>query len=172
MVMTVNRVIEESDLAADEKRKAQNNLRRATPDEFDIFHRLFEIPEARKVAGEIFRGAHVVREEFISAIEADHIEHWLWGRIRLLSGDDKSTWYTLLRKPGGATMLYVPDATVTTVEHIEGRGVEPDHARPAGLRDVLLRLWPGRQRGRSEGADAASALPGPQGRHGAVAEAV
>jgi hypothetical protein len=59
MVMTVNRVIEESDLAADEKQKAQRNLRRATPDEFDILYRLFEIPEARAVAGEIFRGGHV-----------------------------------------------------------------------------------------------------------------
>jgi hypothetical protein len=58
-MMTVSRLIQNSDLAADEKRKALHNLRRATPDEFDILRRLFEIPEAQKLVGEIFRGAHV-----------------------------------------------------------------------------------------------------------------
>jgi hypothetical protein len=58
-MMTLNRLIQDSDLAADEERKAQHNLRRATADEFDILYRLFEIPEARKFVGEIFRGAHV-----------------------------------------------------------------------------------------------------------------
>jgi mannuronan synthase len=48
----------------------------------------------------------------------DTLDHWLWGEFRFLSGDDKSTWYALLRV--GARMLYVPDAHGTTIEHIEG----------------------------------------------------
>ncbi|MFT7221768.1 MAG: glycosyltransferase Alg8 [Candidatus Azotimanducaceae bacterium] len=41
-------------------------------------------------------------------LEADHLEHWLWGNFRFLSGDDKSTWYYMLTQD--AKMLYVPDA--------------------------------------------------------------
>ncbi len=58
-MMTLNRLIQNSDLAADEKRKAQHNLWRATPDEVDILARVFEIPETWKFTGEIFRGAYV-----------------------------------------------------------------------------------------------------------------
>jgi glycosyltransferase Alg8 len=83
----------------------------------------------------VFRAADALREDFIRTVESDHLDHWLWGRIPFLSGDDKSTWYSLLRKPGGATMLYVPDALAYTVEHIAGRGV-------ARMRFNLLR-WSG-----------------------------
>lgn len=58
-MMTLNRLIQESNLAEDQKRKARHNLRRATPDEVDILARLFEPPESWKFAGQIFRGAHV-----------------------------------------------------------------------------------------------------------------
>lgn len=64
----------------------------------------------------IFRAPIVVEEEFIRTLEADHLDHWLWGRFRFLSGDDKSTWFSLLSK--GYEMLYVPDATVLTIENI------------------------------------------------------
>jgi glycosyltransferase Alg8 len=70
----------------------------------------------------VFRARTVVQEEFISTIENDYLDHWLWGRFRFLSGDDKSSWYVLLRK--GATMLYVPDAITYTIERVEGNGVE------------------------------------------------
>jgi glycosyltransferase Alg8 len=83
----------------------------------------------------VFRAADVVQEEFIRMVEADHLDHWLWGRIRFLSGDDKSTWYTLLKKPGGSTMLYVPDAMAYTIERVAGSGV-------ARMRFNLLR-WSG-----------------------------
>jgi len=58
---------------------------------------------------------------FIRLLEADHLNHWLWGDFRFLSGDDKSTWYYMLTI--GAKMLYLPDAMVYTVEHVHGSGV-------------------------------------------------
>lgn len=64
----------------------------------------------------IFRAPIVVEEKFIRTLEADHLDHWLWGRFRFLSGDDKSTWFSLLEK--GYEMLYVPDASVITIENI------------------------------------------------------
>ena len=65
----------------------------------------------------IMRASQVMDEEFISLVENDSLYHWHWGTFRFLSGDDKSTWYTLLKR--GAEMIYVPDATVHTVEQIE-----------------------------------------------------
>lgn len=69
----------------------------------------------------VFRATYIVTEEFIRLQEADFLNHWLWGTFRFLSGDDKSTWYTLLRK--GVRMTYVPDASGTTIEVVEGSGV-------------------------------------------------
>ncbi|MFW5489491.1 MAG: glycosyltransferase [Desulfovibrio sp.] len=62
----------------------------------------------------MFRMQAIMTEEFIHTVENDHVEHWLFGHIPFLMGDDKSTWYVLLRK--GWEMLYVPDATVWAVE--------------------------------------------------------
>ncbi len=70
----------------------------------------------------IFRAPVVVDEEFIRTVEADYLDHWLWGRFRFLSGDDKSTWFSLLSR--GYEMLYVPDASVMTVENIGNRPME------------------------------------------------
>lgn len=69
----------------------------------------------------VFRGKHILNEKFIRTIEADHLDHWLWGRFRFLSGDDKSSWYRLLSL--GARMTYVPDATVYTIEVIKENGM-------------------------------------------------
>jgi len=68
----------------------------------------------------VFRGIHITSEEFIRLQEADYLNHWLWGTFRFLSGDDKSTWYTLLKY--GVRMTYVPDASGTTIEVVEGSG--------------------------------------------------
>ncbi|MGR3762299.1 glycosyltransferase (plasmid) [Roseobacteraceae bacterium NS-SX3] len=68
----------------------------------------------------VFRAQHIMDAKFIRTIEADHLDHWLWGRFRFLSGDDKSTWFHLLGKR--AKMTYVPDACVYTIEQIEGSG--------------------------------------------------
>jgi glycosyltransferase Alg8 len=68
----------------------------------------------------VFRATYIVTEEFIRLQEADFLDHWLWGKFRFLSGDDKSTWYCLLRK--GVRMTYVPDASGTTIEVVDGSG--------------------------------------------------
>ena len=70
----------------------------------------------------VFRARHLMDLEFIRTLEADHLKHWLWGEFRFLSGDDKSTWYYLLKHR--SRMLYVPDAIGYTVEVIEGSGLE------------------------------------------------
>ncbi len=70
----------------------------------------------------VFRAEHMLSLKFIRTIEADHLDHWLWGRFRFLSGDDKSTWYHMLTC--GAKMTYVPDATVYTIEVIKENGLE------------------------------------------------
>jgi len=82
-----------------------------------------------------FRARYVVEEPFIRLVEADYLDNWLWGRFRFLSGDDKSTAYALLSKPGGTVLRYVPDAVATTIEYVEGGGF-------ARVRQNLLR-WSG-----------------------------
>ncbi|MBU2580304.1 MAG: glycosyltransferase family 2 protein [Alphaproteobacteria bacterium] len=68
----------------------------------------------------VFRARHVISNEFIRLQEVDCLDHWLWGSFRFMSGDDKSSWYCLLRK--GVKMTYVPDASGTTIEVVEGSG--------------------------------------------------
>jgi glycosyltransferase Alg8 len=70
----------------------------------------------------VFRANYLTHYDFIRILESDHLEHWLWGNFRFLSGDDKSTWFYMLTKD--AKMLYVPDALVYTVEVIVGSGIE------------------------------------------------
>ena len=62
----------------------------------------------------VFRAHVVLAEEFVARLEADAIDHWLFGEVRFLMGDDKSTWFSLLQD--GWRMLYVPDVTVTSLE--------------------------------------------------------
>ena len=69
----------------------------------------------------IFRAKHLANMELIQLLENDYLEHWLWGRFRFLSGDDKSTWFYMLTQ--NAKLLYVPDAMAYTVEYIEGSGL-------------------------------------------------
>ncbi len=68
----------------------------------------------------VFRARHITSYEFIRLLEADYLDDWLWGQFRFLSGDDKSTWYYILKQ--GGNMLYVPDATGYTIEIIEEGG--------------------------------------------------
>jgi mannuronan synthase len=83
----------------------------------------------------IFRARAALQPDLIRLIEADHLDHWLWGRFRFLSGDDKSTWYALLRQRGGTMLLYVPDTLVWTIERVEDNGI-------ARMKQNLLR-WSG-----------------------------
>ncbi len=70
----------------------------------------------------VFRANHLTKYDFIRMLEADHLEHWLWGKFRFLSGDDKSTWYFMLTQD--AKMAYVSDALVYTIEEVDGSGIE------------------------------------------------
>jgi len=70
----------------------------------------------------IIRARHALHPDFIEIVEEDHLDHWLWGRFRFLSGDDKSTLYYMLR--AGAKMIYVPDALVVTIEQVKGSGYD------------------------------------------------
>ena len=72
----------------------------------------------------VFRAQHMINLKFIRTIEADHLDHWLWGRFRFLSGDDKSTWYHMLTRD--AKMTYVPDATVYHNRNNQRRWYGPD----------------------------------------------
>jgi len=62
----------------------------------------------------LIRAAHAVDPEFIAYLENDRIKHWLHGEIKFVTGDDKSTWYVLLKR--GCEMLYVPDAHIYCME--------------------------------------------------------
>ncbi len=67
----------------------------------------------------VFRAELALTAEFIGAIAADAIQHRRLGEIRMVTGDDKSTWFSLLRH--GWKMLYVPDVAVYNVEELPGR---------------------------------------------------
>ncbi len=63
----------------------------------------------------MFRAEIITNPDFIAQIQNDSLNHWRLGRFKFLTGDDKSSWYWVLKN--GWNMLYVPDATVTTIEH-------------------------------------------------------
>ena len=71
----------------------------------------------------ILRGDVATNPRFIEAVEADYIDHWRFGRVQLLTGEDKSTWFWLLN--ADYRMLYLPDVQVTTVEHPPARWLLP-----------------------------------------------
>lgn len=63
----------------------------------------------------MFRASVVTQPEFINDVENDNLEHWRLGTFKFLTGDDKSSWFSLMRQ--GWDTYYVPDAVVNTVEH-------------------------------------------------------
>nr|WP_203230010.1 mannuronan synthase [Azotobacter chroococcum] len=63
----------------------------------------------------VFRAAVVTDPEFIIDVENDNLDHWRLGRFKFLTGDDKSSWFSLMRL--GYDTFYVPDASIHTVEH-------------------------------------------------------
>lgn len=62
-----------------------------------------------------FRARVMVEPDFIHDVEADYLEHWRLGRFQFLTGDDKSSWFSLMR--AGWDTFYVPDSNTMTVEH-------------------------------------------------------
>jgi glycosyltransferase Alg8 len=61
-----------------------------------------------------FRAGLACDHSFIEMIEVDYLDHWRLGRFRFLTGDDKSTWFWMLKS--GYKMLYIPDVVVATIE--------------------------------------------------------
>ncbi|QXH37455.1 glycosyltransferase [Pseudomonas muyukensis] len=62
-----------------------------------------------------FRAGVMTDPAFIRDVEADFLEHWRLGRFQFLTGDDKSSWLSLMR--AGWDTFYVPDSHTLTVEH-------------------------------------------------------
>ncbi|NUT80925.1 glycosyltransferase family 2 protein [Pseudomonas brassicacearum] len=63
----------------------------------------------------VFRATVVTNPDFIADVESDSLQHWRLGRFKFLTGDDKSSWFSLMRL--GYDTFYVPDAAINTVEH-------------------------------------------------------
>jgi glycosyltransferase Alg8 len=81
----------------------------------------------------MFRASIVTSPEFIEDVENDHLDHWRLGRFKFLTGDDKSSWYSLVRM--GWDTWYVPDASITTVEH------PPDKSFVRASRKLMFRWY-------------------------------
>ena len=64
----------------------------------------------------VIRATQAADPDFIQLVESDYIEHWRLGRINFLSGDDKSTWFWLLKH--GWRMVYVPDVRSDSFEEL------------------------------------------------------
>ena len=80
----------------------------------------------------MFRARLACDPSFIEAIEHDYIEHWRLGRIQMLTGDDKSSWFWFLSH--GYLMYYVPDLQVETIE-------QPPHKSFIRSARVLMTRW-------------------------------
>jgi glycosyltransferase Alg8 len=64
----------------------------------------------------MFRAHLVADREFVETVQRDYIEHWRLGRFQFLTGDDKSSWYYIMKN--GWNTIYVPDVVITTYEEI------------------------------------------------------
>ncbi|MEO1285173.1 MAG: glycosyltransferase [Pseudomonadota bacterium] len=62
----------------------------------------------------VFRADLATNPEFINGICNDYLDHWRLGRVNFLTGDDKSTWFWLLRN--GYEMAYLPDVQSHSME--------------------------------------------------------
>ncbi len=62
----------------------------------------------------LFVARIAVDPDFIRHVKEDSINHWRLGEVKFLTGDDKSTWFWLLRR--GYQMLYLPDVRAVSLE--------------------------------------------------------
>lgn len=65
----------------------------------------------------LFRAKAALNPSFRENLAYDYLNDWLWGQFRFFSGDDKTSWYWLLRE--GYDMIYLPDVIVNTIEVID-----------------------------------------------------
>ncbi len=63
----------------------------------------------------LFRASIATDPRFIADVEHDSLEHWRLGRFPFLTGDDKSSWFSVVRL--GWRTFYVPDVAIQTIEH-------------------------------------------------------
>lgn len=75
----------------------------------------------------MIRAKVICNPDFIQQVENDHIDHWRIGEVKFLTGDDKSSWFWLLRN--GYKMVYVDDVVVSTVEDPPGERFIPAAAQ-------------------------------------------
>lgn len=80
----------------------------------------------------MFRASIITDTEFIAQVENDHLKHWRFGTLKFLTGDDKSSWYWVLKNKW--SMLYVPDVKIHTIEH-------PPEPNFFVASTVLMRRW-------------------------------
>lgn len=80
----------------------------------------------------IFRARIVIEPEFIQTVQHDYIDHWRLGRFKFLTGDDKSSWYYLLKNHW--QMFYIPDVQIITIE-------EPPHDNFFAGATMLMMRW-------------------------------
>lgn len=80
-----------------------------------------------------FRAGVVTDPAFIKDVEADFLQHWRLGRFQFLTGDDKSSWFSLMR--AGWDTFYVPDSNTLTVEH------PPDSNFLRATRQLMFRWY-------------------------------
>ncbi|WP_297439949.1 glycosyltransferase [Sulfurimonas sp.] len=76
----------------------------------------------------LFRTTAVISEEFISLIENDIIIDPNYGKFRFLMGDDKSSWYYMMKQ--GWHMLYLPDVVAYSLESRDGDFLEISRTLP------------------------------------------
>ena len=67
----------------------------------------------------LYRSEPALHPDFAHQLESDMLDDWLWGRFKFLSGDDKTTWYWML-KHTNYNLLYIPDVVVYSIESISG----------------------------------------------------
>jgi len=75
-----------------------------------------------------YRTDIVVKEDFIKIVENDILIHPLYGKFRFLMGDDKSTWFYLLKNR--YDMLYLPDVLCYSLESRDGNFLELSRSLP------------------------------------------
>jgi mannuronan synthase len=79
-----------------------------------------------------YRADIVCDPSFIAGVEVDNLTHWRLGNFLFLTGDDKSTWFWILKK--GYKMPYVPDVIVTTID-------DPPEPKFVANAKALMQRW-------------------------------
>lgn len=81
----------------------------------------------------VFRASVVTNPTFIADVEHDKLNHWRLGQFKFLTGDDKSSWFSLMRL--GLDTWYVPSASINTIEH------PPDRNFVRASRKLMFRWY-------------------------------